>query len=125
MLKLQLQSERFLLIVEHPLALVKLPPAAEECFNNLAPAAGAPGEGPESTRLSRSRRVLRTTGVGHEERFPLPRLSGRCRFQKRSADVDDWANVGFWVRLLRPRCESCAQWTIVLRAATKSNISKR
>ena len=39
-------------------------------------------------------------GFGHEERFPLPRLSGRCRFQKRSADVDDWTNVGFWVRLL-------------------------
>ena len=39
-------------------------------------------------------------GLGHEERFPLPRPSGRCRFQKRSADVDVWANVGFWIWLL-------------------------
>jgi GMP synthase (glutamine-hydrolysing) len=34
------------------------------------------GEGPVSTRLSRSRRVSRTAAVGHEERFLPPRLSG-------------------------------------------------
>src|SRR5215831_4410678 len=37
------------------------------------------GEGPLTTRLSRSRRVLRTADVGQQERFALPRLSGRCR----------------------------------------------
>jgi hypothetical protein len=40
------------------------------------------GEGPESTRLSRSRRMLRTAGVGHEEQFPPPRLSAGFGFRK-------------------------------------------
>ncbi len=31
-----------------------------------------------TTQLSRSRRVLRTAGMGHEERFPPRRLSGGC-----------------------------------------------
>ena len=29
------------------------------------------------------------TAVGHEERFPARRLSGRCGFRKRSVAVDD------------------------------------
>jgi len=39
-------------------------------------------EGPLSTQLSRSRRVLRTAGMGHEERFPPTRLSAGCGFRK-------------------------------------------
>jgi hypothetical protein len=39
------------------------------------------------------------TAQGHEERFPSPRLSGRCRFRKRWVVVDDYADVAFWVRL--------------------------
>ena len=39
------------------------------------------------------------TGRGQEERFPSPRLNGRCRFRERSVVVDDYADVGFWVRL--------------------------
>ena len=41
-----------------------------------------PGEGPESTRLSRSSRPGPTAGVGHEERFPPPRLNAGCGFRK-------------------------------------------
>ena len=37
-------------------------------------------EGRLTTQLSRSERVSRTAGVGHEERFPPRRLNGRCRF---------------------------------------------
>src|SRR5438105_770449 len=35
-----------------------------------------------STQLSRSRRVSRTAGAGHEERFPPTRLSAGCGFRK-------------------------------------------
>ena len=41
-----------------------------------------------STQLSRSRRVLRTASMGHEERFPRPRPNGRCGFRKRSLADD-------------------------------------
>jgi hypothetical protein len=34
------------------------------------------------TQLSRSRRVLRTAGMGHDDAFPRPRLSARCRFSE-------------------------------------------
>ena len=37
-----------------------------------------------STQLSRSRRVSRTAGVGHQDAFPLPRLCVRCRFSQRT-----------------------------------------
>jgi hypothetical protein len=40
------------------------------------------GEGPLTTQLSRSRRVLRTAGVGHLERFPSPRLNARFAFSE-------------------------------------------
>jgi len=36
-------------------------------------------EGRQSTRLSRSPRTSRTAGVGHLERFPPERVSGRCQ----------------------------------------------
>jgi hypothetical protein len=39
-------------------------------------------ECPLSTRLSRSRRVLRTAGVGHQYAFLRPRLSARYRFSQ-------------------------------------------
>src|SRR6516164_3428066 len=42
----------------------------------------APSEWPESTQLSRSRRVLRTAGRGHQERFPAAMLGGGCEFRK-------------------------------------------
>jgi len=35
----------------------------------------ANGEGPQTTQLSRSPWLLRTAGVGHEERFPPTRLN--------------------------------------------------
>src|SRR6516164_3872183 len=40
------------------------------------------------------------TASGHEDAFPPPRLSGRCRLRKRSLAVGDKAigHVGFWVR---------------------------
>ena len=41
------------------------------------PTATAPR--PDSTQLSRSRRVSRTAGVGHEDPFTRPRLNARCR----------------------------------------------
>jgi hypothetical protein len=45
--------------------------------------AGNPGcQGQVATLLSRSRRILRTAGMGHEERFPPPRLSDRYGFSK-------------------------------------------
>ena len=40
---------------------------------------GSNAESAFSTLLSRSRRVFRTAGMGHLERFPPERLSGRCR----------------------------------------------
>jgi len=39
-------------------------------------------KGPLSSQLSRSRRVLRTAAVGHEERFPPTRLNVGCGFRK-------------------------------------------
>ena len=44
----------------------------------------APNERPESTQLSPSRRRLRTAGVGHEDTFPRPTLSARCRISQRT-----------------------------------------
>jgi hypothetical protein len=38
-----------------------------------------------------ARRVLRTPGLGHEDAFPRPRLSVRCRFSQR-AFVGTWGN---------------------------------
>ena len=38
----------------------------------------------KSTQLSRSRRGLRTAGVGHEHALPQPRLSARCWFSQRT-----------------------------------------
>src|SRR6516165_10888267 len=43
---------------------------------------GAKMNDPFSTQLSRSRRVSRAAGVGHEERVPSPRLSGRSAFSE-------------------------------------------
>jgi hypothetical protein len=40
-------------------------------------------------QLNRSRRVLRTAGMGHKERFPRPRPNGRCGFRKRPFAADD------------------------------------
>ena len=54
-------------------------------------------------------RVLRATR--HEERFPPPRLSGRCVFRKRLVVVDDYADVGFWELALR----NLPNWTRFLR----------
>src|SRR5207245_3971338 len=38
-------------------------------------------EGWFCTQLTRSEPVLPTAGLGHQERFPPPRLSGGCGFQ--------------------------------------------
>ena len=50
--------------------------------------AHVPGDGGErmsaSTYWARSRRVLRTAGMGHEEPFPPPMLRGRCGFGYRA-----------------------------------------
>jgi len=72
----------------------KAPPDERGGNRRAWPTATAPH--PDSTRLTRSRRVSRTAGVGHEERFPPPSLRGSCWFQKRSAVVGDWAKAGFW-----------------------------
>jgi hypothetical protein len=40
------------------------------------------GEGPESTQLSRSRQRWGTAAEGHEDAFPRPRLSARCRLSE-------------------------------------------
>jgi hypothetical protein len=40
-------------------------------------------------RFRRAAAQARTAGMGHEERFPARRLSGRCGFRKRSVAVDD------------------------------------
>ena len=45
-------------------------------------AARRTSEGRQSTQTSRSRRVLRTAGVEHEDQFPPPRVSGRCGFSR-------------------------------------------
>ena len=47
-------------------------------------------EGRQSTQSSRSRRVLRTAGMGHQDAFLRPRLSGRYGS----------GPFNFWVRLL-------------------------
>src|SRR5437763_10032551 len=39
-------------------------------------------EGPQTTQLGRSERVFRIARVGHEDAFPRPRLSARCRFSQ-------------------------------------------
>jgi hypothetical protein len=36
--------------------------------------------------------------MGHEERFPRRRLSGRCGFRKQSVAVDDQATQAFGIR---------------------------
>jgi hypothetical protein len=40
------------------------------------------GDGPLATRLSRSRRVLRTGSTGREDQFRPPSISGGCRLGK-------------------------------------------
>jgi hypothetical protein len=44
----------------------------------------APTKWRKSTQLSRSRRVLRTAGMGHEDQFPLRRLTARSVIRKRT-----------------------------------------
>jgi hypothetical protein len=46
-------------------------------------------ECPLSTRGGRLFALPRRSAVGHEERFPARRLSGRCEFRKRSMAVGD------------------------------------
>jgi hypothetical protein len=41
-------------------------------------------EGPQTTQLSRSLRIPRRASMGHEDAFPQPRLSARCRFRKKT-----------------------------------------
>jgi len=42
----------------------------------------APTKWRKSTQLSRSRRVLRTAGMGHEDQLRPPTLNGGCRLGK-------------------------------------------
>src|SRR6516165_7115147 len=65
----------------------KAPPDERGGNRHAWPTATAPH--PDSTQLSRSRRVLRTAAMGQEERFPPSRLSGRYPFRKRPLVVDD------------------------------------
>jgi hypothetical protein len=48
-------------------------------YKAARPTTGGNGEGPKPTQLSRSRRLLRTAVVGHEDQFRPPSLSGCCR----------------------------------------------
>ena len=54
------------------------PPDERGGNRHAQPTATAPH--PDSPQLSRSRRVSRTAGMGHEDQFPPPRLSARYRF---------------------------------------------
>ena len=46
------------------------------------------------------------TATGHEERSPPPRLSGRCRFRKRSVVVDEFGSCSAPTTDLRRLCST-------------------
>jgi hypothetical protein len=53
--------------------------AVNDRFQSVAITGRANRECRLSIQLSRSRLVLRTAGMGHEQRFPPPTLSAGCR----------------------------------------------
>ena len=54
------------------------------------------------------------TAMGHEERFPPPRLNGRCGFRKRSLAVDVWPTGRFLSSNRHGTCHP-ATWEILGR----------
>ena len=69
----------------------------------VRPTATAPHS--DSTQLSRSRRILRTASMGHLERFPPERVSGRCQIGQGTSARPP---VGFCTDPKQPLVDTCA-----------------
>ena len=72
-------------------------------WNSIPPTNGSATIDRFPTLLSRLARGLRTAGMGHEERFPSPSLSGRCRVPRYLAEFEYRFNRRYDLAAMMPR----------------------